>query len=242
MATVVSYERPTTLEAALAALARERSVPVGGGTKVNATESTEPIAVVDLQALGLGGCQQLAAGRLRVGATTTLQELADSPEVPRLVREAARREEPSTLRTLATVGGCVATADFESELLAALLCHDAEVWLATSGGRRELPIPELWALRQDLPPHVITAVSFETGGRGAAARVGRTCADRPIVVAVARRSPAGVVRVALAGVAATPALFEDGGDLDPPSDFRGSAEYRRAIAPVLVGRVLEALG
>jgi len=32
------------------------------------------------------------------------------------------------------------------------------------------------------------------------------------------------------------------GDLDPPGDFRGSGEYRRALAAVLASRALEETG
>jgi CO/xanthine dehydrogenase FAD-binding subunit len=46
-------------------------------------------------------------------------------------------------------------------------------------------------------------------------------------------------RLALAGVASTPVLAEETDELDPPGDFRGSGEYRRALAGVLVSRAIE---
>ena len=73
------------------------------------------------------GIEPGAGDTLRIGAMATLQELADSGDAPDVVREAARREQPSTLRAQATVGGCVATGHAESELLAALLVHEAVV-------------------------------------------------------------------------------------------------------------------
>jgi CO/xanthine dehydrogenase FAD-binding subunit len=47
-------------------------------------------------------------------------------------------------------------------------------------------------------------------------------------------------------VARTPLLVaptrEAANDLDPPGDYRGSAEYRRAVAAVLAKRALEEIG
>jgi carbon-monoxide dehydrogenase medium subunit len=103
----------------------------------------------------------------------------------------------------------------------------------------------------------------------ALARVARTPRDKPIVAVAVRvthtSQPHGDVRIALAGVADRPVRAYDaeqrlkGGpfeqhlvdealavalkNVNVPSDFRGSREYRRAMAAVLTGRaLLEARG
>jgi CO/xanthine dehydrogenase FAD-binding subunit len=86
---------------------------------------------------------------------------------------------------------------------------------------------------------IVTAVAIETGGATSAARTARTPADKPIVVAVARVGADGRRRIALAGVATTPVLVDEIDDLDPPGDFRGSGQYRRELARVLVSRAIE---
>jgi len=245
MVKVRSYERPLSLDEVLAMVRGEDTILIGGGTGLHLRDHPEPVRVVDLQAAGLGGIQRDEDGTLRIGATTTLQQLADDDHVPSVVREAARREAPSTLRTLATLGGCVATADSESELLAALLAYDATVTTAASGETHLDPLTDVLRNLQREPgilrKRVITAITIETSGVASATRVGRTPADRAIVAAVARRTPTGELRLALTGVAPTPILVPDGDHLDPTGDFRGSSEYRRALAATLSSRALEAL-
>lgn len=259
---LVRYHRPTTVPDAIALLAEPGRVAWAGGTTIVHDTTGEPAEVVDLQALGLAGIERDAAGSLRAGATTTLQALADDPATPAAVREAARAELPSTLRTLATVGGTVAAADAHSVLLATLLAFDAEV--AFADGRAEplaavldrVPAPDLLdpdltapdLLGPDLTvpdlivPDLIIAVEFATDGRYATASTGRTPADVPIVAAVGRAADDGV-RLALSGVAPVPVLVapDDVDSLEPPSDFRGSSAYRRRLATVLTARVTEDL-
>jgi len=221
MATVRSYERPATIEAAVAALRRAGSVVLGGGTLLNAQPTPEPVALVDLQALPLLRIEETGAHSLSIGAGVRLQALVEHPAVPPAVREAARRELPSTLRAVATVGGCVAAAEPDSELYAALLVHDLVV--ATADGL------------------FVTAVEIATDGACAWARTARTPADRPIVAAFVRRRPDGETRLALTGVAPRPVLVDPDelDELEPPGDFRGSSAYRRALAATLSARALE---
>jgi len=233
MRNVTGYERPSTIEAALRCLRRRDAVVLAGGTRLNAKRDEHPVVLVDLQALRLDRIERSGDDRLAVGAMVTLQALASHPAVPTAVREAARRELPSTLRAVATLGGCVATADRESELFATLLVHDTRVRTATGA---------VLALEDTGLPRgrdFFTSVEFATSGACASARTGRTRADRPIVAAVARRAPDGSCRLALSGVSSRPLLVDDLDELDPPSDFRGSPEYRRALATTLVARALD---
>lgn len=246
MLNVSEYLRPASLDEALACLDRPGAVVVGGGTTVNAARSPGPVTVVDLQALHLDGMERDDENGLRIGATVTLQRLADDASAPAAIRAAARREKPSTLRGMSTIGGCLATADPSSELLAALLVHGGKVSLVGRDGEHILELVALLADNGPLAGRIITAVTIETGGVTCIARTGRTRADRPIVAAVARRAAGQGRRLALTGVAVTPVLVaptqDAASDLDPPGDFRGSSEYRRALAAVLAKRVLEAVG
>lgn len=248
MPPIKSYHRPTSVAEALQLLARRgvNTAVLAGGTYLTAHLDELVDEIVDLQAAGLDQVRS-EPGRLTLGAMVRLQTIVDEAQAPALVREAAHREGPNTLRNAATVGGLVIGADPESELLAALLVFEAtvEVHPTAAGGPRTLPLPEFLA---DVPAALggglVTAVSLRTGGRAASERVARTPADRPIVAAVARLDEAGQVRLALCGVAPTPVLVEPDrleASLHPPGDFRGSGEYRRQMAIALTRRAVERL-
>jgi CO/xanthine dehydrogenase FAD-binding subunit len=240
MPKVVGYHRPSSLGEALELLAEPGSVALAGGTVVNADRRGDPVVAVDLQALGLAGVT--ADGRrARIGAMTTLQQLADSAVLPDGIRMLSRRELPSTLRTLATVGGTVAAGGPDSGLLAALLVHDAVVHVAGDGEPIAVPLAALLADRAQLKGRLIVAIEIAVDGAFAHDATARTPGDDPIVAACARRTTDGTVRLALTGVAPTPVLVDDVASLQPPGDFRGTTEYRQRVAGVLAARVRDAV-
>lgn len=244
MASVCGYRRPASLAEALLLLSWPGTAVVGGGTRLHAVAAEGPVQVVDLQALGLDRISPCRDGRVRIGATATLQQICGSAEVPPVLRDAARRERPSTLRAQATLGGCVASAEADSELLAALLAHDAVLSIAGHGEPATIGLTEFLAAPPPAGAWILTGLTIDGSGKSATARAARTWADRPIVAAVAQITATGQQRLALAGVAAAPVLLRGPSDiaaLKPPGDFRGSGEYRRALAAVLAGRALEAI-
>lgn len=241
MTLIQAYHRPHTLDEALTLLARPglNTAVLAGGTYLTA-HAEDVDEVVDLQALGLDGIAR-AGERLVLGAMTSLQAIVDAAAAPALLREAAHREGPNTFRNQGTIGGAMAGADPESELLAALLVLDVEVKVQTLAGSRTLALPAFLAdVRAALAGGIITAVSLATEGVTASDRVARTPADKPIVAAVARKTPEGRISLALCGVARTPILVapDQVAGIDPPADFRGSSEYRREMAVLLAKRVL----
>ena len=242
MVGTAQYWRPQSLAEAFSLLESPTAAVIGGGTSFNARAGGDAGEVVDLQALGLDMIARRADGTLAIGATTRLQEIVDSDEVPPVVREAARRQAPSTLRAQATIGGCVAGGEFDSELLAALLAYDAHVEISRRDGRSEIALEVLFARLPLEHGEVITSVSLDTRGTAHLARTARTSADRAIVAVVARNLD-GERRLALAGVAATPVVVEPQSieRLTPPGDFRGSSAYRLHLAAVLSARALAAV-
>ena len=236
---ITRYHRPLTLDEAIALTSRPDAVIIAGGTTVNADPDSRPVAAVDLQALELSGIDTDGEST-RIGATTRLQDLVESALVPPVLRDLTRREAPNTIRNAATVGGTIGTSDPESELLAGLLAFDAVVTLARAGSTTEHALEEILDNPVLLNGAIMTSVSIPSNGLAAADRTGRTPMDRPIVMAVAHRTHDGFVRMAMTGVAAHPVVVdpEQIGALNPPSDFRGSTDYRKRLAEVLADRVL----
>ena len=252
------YHRPATPEAALELLRQPGTMALAGGTSLLATPDSGVQAVVDLQGLSWRAIEA-RAGHLHVGSLVTLAELEASEVVVGaagdLLRQAAHHAGPNTLRNAATLGGLIGSRPPVSELLAALLVLGAQVELAEAPGAT-LPLEDYLI---QAPAGLVAAVSvpWPAAGTGAAEAIGRTPADMPIVHAAAWIGPGGT-RVAaggvgvhvtrLAGVEAALATTPDDhaaavtatAGLEPPADFRGSAEYRRAMIGVLVRRVLAA--
>jgi CO/xanthine dehydrogenase FAD-binding subunit len=242
MARVTAYHRPASLPDAVALLHRPGATVLAGGTTVNADQSIAPIEVVDVQALGLSSIARTERDWLVLGATATLDDVAHSSLVPPVLAQLAKRELPSTLRTLATVGGTVAGADHESAFLAGLLAYGAAVTLVGGDGETDYTLADVLADRSLVAQRIITRVTIDTDGDAVFEHTARTPMDEPIVAVVGRRSADdGRITIAASGVAATPVIVTDVAALQPPGDFRGSAEYRLHLACVLVARARVAL-
>ena len=244
MRTISQYHRPPTIDEALALLSRTGVTvrPIAGGTGLVGEEISAEIEVVDLQ-LACPDSITDAGEAVEMGAMARLQDLVDNSLVPPLLRELALREGPNTLRNAATLGGTIASADPESELLAGLLVHEARIAISGRSGTSEVSLSELLADPSLLSNAIIVSISVGKGGITAAARTGRTPADTSIVAAVGRTTPGGNL-LAVTGIASTPILVTppEIDSLNPPSDFRGSSEYRRGLARTLAARVLSEMG
>jgi CO/xanthine dehydrogenase FAD-binding subunit len=232
-----AYHRPTSVAEAVDLLALPNHLALAGGTTIRHDGGAAPTEVVDLQALGLN---RIAVDDdvVRIDAMVTLDVIVQNHAVPDLIRTAARAELPSTLRTLATVGGTIGAARADSLLLTALLVHDTSVHF-TEG--RTVPLESV--LSNGLADgDLVLSVDVHGLGRTALAQTGRTPSDDPIVAAVARSTDSGI-RLAICGVGPTPQLVDpdDLDRLDPPGDFRGSSAYRRHLAQVLSARILQEL-
>jgi carbon-monoxide dehydrogenase medium subunit len=259
--------RPTTITDAVRLLRRPnvKTAALAGGTSLLPQGSVPVQALIDLRDLKLATIKREASA-LRLGAMTTLEEVAASPDVPSILAQAAHASAPINVRNAATIGGVVASAGFNSPLLVALLALDA-VLVIYAPEARQSPIASFLAFRDKLLKDgtLITEVGVPLADAGTAFdAVSRTPADAPIVcVAVKLRldnSIARDVRVAVGGVGPLPvrltraeqtlegkavsqailaqAAETAAQEVKPPSDFLASGEYRREMVRVLVKRTL----
>lgn len=268
MLNLKEIHKPTTLADALEFLRQPNTRALAGGTQLLADKPRDVRAVVDLSALGLSYIRE-RDGAVAIGATTTLAALAESPILRALAdgvsAQAAHRSASSILRNQATIAGTL-IAEPDGVLAVALLALDAR---ATVVGKETRVIEVSDLARALTGQSLVTEIGIPlTNPRASLQAVARTPSDKPIVCVVAsariERGIARAVRIALGGVSeiatraraaenalegqslndavieqAVGAIRES--PLQPRSDFRGSAEYRREMASVLTRRALNAL-
>lgn len=211
------YHRPVSIRSALRLLGRGQpyTAPLAGGCWLVAKRDPSIQAVVDLSGLNLAFVEK-SARRVRLGAMTRLQTLAEHPLVQEvgggLLAEASRRSAPLPMRNVATLGGTLVVGEGTSEVLLALLALDARV-VIRSPLKQEISLEIFLANRPaHLTPYaLITEVYLPTLPRGsgtALAGISRTPRDRPIVNAAAVVTRRGKVcyaaHLALGGVAPHP--------------------------------------
>lgn len=236
---ITQYQRPATLDEAVALVGAPGAYVIVEGMAFNSYAKPDPSVAVDLQSLELDEID-ISGGALRIGSMTTLANLSSSPLTPPIIAEVTRREEPSTIRNAATMGGVIATNDPESELLAGLVAFNASVTIARAASIHDHPLEATLEDPRLIEHSVIIDISIETGGVASAHRTGRTPMDRPIVAVVGHKGSDGHMRLAATGLGTHVIRIspEQVDTLSPPADFRGTSRYRNALATVLTKRVL----
>jgi CO/xanthine dehydrogenase FAD-binding subunit len=253
---IIEYHRPDQIDEALALLQRPipRTLPLGGGTWLN-QPGADPMAVVDLQALGLDQAQRTGQF-LQLGATLKLQQLLDGIESGRLglpvaLGTALQHEATYNLRQAASLAGTLVSAGGRSPMATALLAMEADLHLLP--GDQTVGLGDLLPLRSErLSGRLITRITVPGNTRLAYEYIARTPADQPIVCAALAIWPSGRVRLALGGYGASPVLALDGTEpqgieiaaqsaYSLAGDQWASAAYRQEMAGVLALKCLEKL-
>ncbi len=174
------YHRPKSLSRAVALLGERpgRSAILAGGTKLIDCDSKGITDVIDILHMGLGGVQ--VRGRyLRIGATTSVQDLMESESATAwssgLLSEACRIASSSILlRNMSTAAGEIAGAGSQASLVAALLALDARLSIF-DGAKRSMSLEEYPAQRRAGPfgPHVSKEIDVPKPARLFRAKIER---------------------------------------------------------------------
>jgi CO/xanthine dehydrogenase FAD-binding subunit len=270
---VTSYERPTSIEDAVAlAQSTPNAAYVGGGAWITAQADPELETLIDLQDVDGLDILETEFERVRLGAMVSVQALIDHPDVSQMadgvLATAADLTQSRTLREQGSLGGTLIVGGPADPLTTVMLVLDAEICYADPAVHTA-PFMSFVAYRDRLietrvlltevrirRPPARSATAFEF--------VGRSPKDRPIVCVAAHLTveeglPASL-RVAVGGVASEPvrlhktehlipgkllnrerieaALAPSLGELEPIGDYKGSAEYRMAMAQVLSRRAI----
>ena len=166
--------------------------PFAGGTWI----MRSPIRHEPLRAhyVAIGRIAELGAVRIEadvvaIGAAVThaalAAALADLPEFAGLAAAAGRSANPA-IRSMATIGGNLATSDFAAaDCVPALLCLDAEIEVAGREGRERITLEHFLKIRSTLAPgRLITQIVVPRSGRKTAhARLTlRKAGDYPVAI------------------------------------------------------------
>lgn len=242
------YYRPPDLPTALTLLQNNDCQPLIQSPRPALEGYSQTIGVVDLAALNLDRISE-TADILIIGSQTSLQAIIESETLSQLaggvLAQAAEYAGHLGLRNLATLGGTLASPETSPELHLALLALKAQV-VVHGQERRSLPLAEWKPIEGEL----LLEVNFArpvSSAFGAIARVARSPLDAAIVVAVAISSQQAAA-VAVAGASLAPIVKFGAAPeqlveavlaaADPVPDYRGSVQYRQAMAGVLAKRAL----
>lgn len=248
---ITTYHRPQTIDEALTLLAQPNTLPLGGGTLLSHPKS-DPVSVVDLQALGLNTISR-KGNDLELGATVTLQTLLESEHCPQALKIAIKLEAPLNLRNSATLAGTLVASDGRSPFAACLLAMDTKIEMATfDASKVEYLLSNIGEYLPLRSTKLITKIIIPAQIKTAFEFTSRTPADKPIVSAALAQWPSGRSRLVIGGFGKSPTLAMDGTESagvdsaarnachEAADDF-GSAEYRMDVAATLAKRCLESL-
>ncbi|MBL8378781.1 MAG: xanthine dehydrogenase family protein subunit M [Burkholderiales bacterium] len=185
---------------------------------------------------------------------------------------AASRIANATVRNMGTIGGSIAFADPGLDYPPALVAANAEIEIASKTGRRRVAASDFfvdWYTTALVEGEVVTAVELPPPGDGDGvylkhARVSGDYATASVAISVRFENQRRSLRVAVGACGPKPLFLDEvnallsvrddagaiaqAGELlqsiaDPIDDVRGSAAYRLALIPRLLGAALgEALG
>jgi carbon-monoxide dehydrogenase medium subunit len=263
-----SYARADSVDEAVALLAEhgdEAKLLAGGHSLLPLMKLrlATPSVLVDVGRLDELSFVRDDGDALAIGGLTRHHDVEHDAvlreHAPLLAAAAGEVGDPQ-VRHRGTLGGSLAHGDPASDLPAVVLALRGSIVVRGSGGERVLAADDFFRgfLETALAPdEIITEVRVpKTNGAGwAFEKFNRRAQDWAIVgvAAVGGDEPgvalvnmgdrpvrAGAVEAALrSGASPADAAALAGDDTDPPSDLNASAEYRRHLARVLVGRALE---
>ncbi len=264
----VEWLAPSSLEeaASLRAERGEDTTVVAGGSFLGILMNqgfVQPSSLLSLGRVSALRGIEVRGGELCLGAMVTHRRVERDPLVrdgwPVLAQAFGLVASPR-VRNQATVGGVLADADYASDPPAVLFALGARAVLRSPRGERHVPVDELilgfyeTCIADD---ELLTEVRVPAGVERAVYRKfrSRSSEDRPCVAVAAARA-AGTLRVVVGACAEVPQHYPDicaeatsahevgaryAERLEPLSDSRGSADYRRRVVAVEVRRAVEAL-
>jgi CO/xanthine dehydrogenase FAD-binding subunit len=238
-----TYERPTTLAQAVALLEAHGPAarPLAGGTDliIRLRDGTvHPTVVVDLKrVVELRPTIREEAGRLRIGATTVMTDIAADDQVRRrfpALAEAAAVVGSVQIRNRATLGGNICNASPAADTATSLLVYGAVVEIAGRTETRRIPIDDFFVRSGETaltPGELVTSIELPIphGPTGSVhlRRTRRRGHDLAAVTLSCLVDGTAVVRLAYGSVGPRPVLVVD--ETGILADRRVTDDAKRAV-------------
>ena len=194
----VEYEKATSVEHALALLARfgpEARILAGGHSLIPMMKLrlVQPETLIDINGLGELSYIDVAGGELRIGALTRHAELLDSAvagERFAILRDAERVIADPVVRNWGTIGGSLCQADPSEDLSGTFAALKASMIIRGPDGSRTVSAREFHTGPYETvvaPGEMLSEISIviRPGCGSAYEKVGRRVGDWPIAAAAA---------------------------------------------------------
>jgi CO/xanthine dehydrogenase FAD-binding subunit len=183
------YLRPTEIEEAVAALAARPLTILAGGTDFYPARIGKPLSDDILDITALAALRGIAEDdrHYRIGAAVRWRELAALPPWCACLALAAREIGGMQIQNAGTLAGNICNASPAADGVPGLLALDAEIELASSRGRRLLPLAEFilgnrrTALRRD---ELVTAILIPKPRRPARSTFLKLGARKYLVISI----------------------------------------------------------
>ncbi len=244
---VKQHFKPTTLGEALDLLrADKKALSLAGGTFLLGSRFHDaPMSLISLSDLLPQGIERKGA-TLIIGAGARFQDLLDSPLCPPVLKSAASGMANRNIRNRATVGGNIGADKSCASLPPVFIAGNARYLLI--GGA--VVAAEAWhsAARHGNDEIIQTVeMDFPEDRMFGYGKYSRTSCDLAVITCAvsASRKPDGEygdLRIAMGGLSLHPRLFREAETLLPIADVRGSADFKRRRAAILLAEVLASLG
>jgi carbon-monoxide dehydrogenase medium subunit len=211
----VEYERATSVEHALALLARfgpEARILAGGHSLIPMMKLrlAQPETLIDINGLSELNHIRVTGGELRIGALTRHAQLLDSAvagEHFAILHDAEKVIADPIVRNWGTVGGSICQADPSEDLSGTFAALKASMVIQGQDGSRSVPAREFFTGPYETvvaPGELLTEIriAIRPGGGSAYEKVGRRVGDWPVGAAAAAIWLAGDT-IAEAGIGLT---------------------------------------
>jgi CO/xanthine dehydrogenase FAD-binding subunit len=136
----LQYYAPMSLDEAESLKNKEKEYQYfAGGTILNWKSSPRAKGLIDLKNLNLRNID-VAASKIVIGATATIQDIAAQKNLPESLTQAANCFTSRNIRNMATAGGTATGNFFVSDVLPVFAAFNAEIEYFQDGGKQIVPI------------------------------------------------------------------------------------------------------